>query len=450
MPELPEVEQARKLFARVCVGRHVVKCAVEQDFKVFDGVAPNEFARHLLHQRVTGAGRKGKQLWVELEKRPWALIHLGMTGSFAAIDARGDVHTAHYVNSNVDASCWPPKHWKFHIELDDGGKVAFIAIRRFERVRLLHDPPSESPVKDLGFDPLTAMMPLGAFADVMQGRSGPVKGALLDQHFCAGVGNWIADEVLYQARVHPETPSSRLSQAQAAAIHTQLQLIVKTACDAEAESARFPGDWLFHFRWTGKAASRTFDGKPIAFSTVAGRTTAWVPSVQRKTDDKRQPIAAALPTSPVTPTDDKEQKKRKTVRAVASAATAVPALPDVGRCGAISWGPVTPRGRSRAPELDTTLSKGVAKRGSKGGGKGTRQGTEGAGERGRAPKVKGGGIKKMVTGTRGKRAKGGKLFYPFKEEDFFKEEDGPSGGEAREPGPAKKAARKTRSPRGRT
>ena len=209
MPELPEVEQARKLFARVCVGRHVVKCAVEQDFKVFDGVAPNEFARHLLHQRVTGAGRKGKQLWVELEKRPWALVHLGMTGSFAAIDARGDVHTAHYVNSNVDASCWPPKHWKFHIELDDGGKVAFIAIRRFERVRLLHDPPSESPVKDLGFDPLTAMMPLGAFADVMQGRSGPVKGALLDQHFCAGVGNWIADEVLYQACLLYTSPSPR-------------------------------------------------------------------------------------------------------------------------------------------------------------------------------------------------------------------------------------------------
>ena len=438
MPELPEVEQARKLFARVCVGRHVVKCAVEQDFKVFDGVAPNEFARHLLHQRVTGAGRKGKQLWVELEKRPWALIHLGMTGSFAAIDARGDVHTAHYVNSNVDASCWPPKHWKFHIELDDGGRVAFVAIRRFERVRLLHDPPSESPVKDLGFDPLTAMMPLAAFADVMQGRSGPVKGALLDQHFCAGVGNWIADEVLYQARVHPETPSSRLSQAQAAAIHTQLQLIVKTACDAEAESARFPRDWLFHFRWTGKAASRTFDGKPIAFSTVAGRTTAWVPSLQRKTDDKRQPIAAAVAHgSPVTPKDDKDQKKRKTVRAVAAAVTTVPALPG-GGCGAICAEPVTPRGRSRAPEVDTTLSKGVARKGSKGGGEGTRQGGKGAGEGGRAPKVEGRGIKKMVTAvTRGKRARGG-----------GKDEDAP-GGEAREPGPAKKASRKTGAPRGR-
>ena len=101
-----------------------------------------------------GAGGQGKQLWVELEKRPWPLIHLGMTGSFAAIDrlvtkfykglthsltrslahllarsrihcsltrslslSAGKVHTAHYVNSKVDASSWPPKFWKFHMEM---------------------------------------------------------------------------------------------------------------------------------------------------------------------------------------------------------------------------------------------------------------------------------------------------------------------------------------------
>ena len=122
MPELPEVEQARKVFLRCCVGRRVVQCRVEQDFKVFEGVAPDDFAKHLVGQRITGAGRKGKQLWVELEKRPWPLIHLGMTGSFAAIDSHGAVHTAHYVNSKVDASSWPPKFWKFHMDLDDGGR----------------------------------------------------------------------------------------------------------------------------------------------------------------------------------------------------------------------------------------------------------------------------------------------------------------------------------------
>jgi hypothetical protein len=45
-----------------------------------------------------------------------------MSGSFAAIDSEGAIHTAHYVNSKVDASSWPPKFWKFHLQMDDGGR----------------------------------------------------------------------------------------------------------------------------------------------------------------------------------------------------------------------------------------------------------------------------------------------------------------------------------------
>ena len=164
------------------------------------------------------------------------------------------------------------------------GTVAFIAIRRFERVKLLHDPPSEPPVSELGFDPLTGMVPLHEFAATMRARSRSVKGSLLDQTFCAGVGNWIADEVLFQARVHPETCSASLSDSQVAALHQNLSYVVTTACNADAESDSFPGHWLFHFRWTGKQASKTADGHAISFATIASRTTAWVPALQKKTD----------------------------------------------------------------------------------------------------------------------------------------------------------------------
>ena len=162
--------------------------------------------------------------------------------------------------------------------------VAFIAIRRFERVKLLHDPPSEPPVSELGFAPLTGMVPLHEFAATMRARSRSVKGSLLDQTFCAGVGNWIADEVLFQARVHPETCSASLSDSQVAALHQNLSYVVTTACNADAESDSFPGHWLFHFRWTGKQASKTADGHLLSFATVASRTTAWVPALQKKTD----------------------------------------------------------------------------------------------------------------------------------------------------------------------
>ncbi|EKX42614.1 hypothetical protein GUITHDRAFT_141036 [Guillardia theta CCMP2712] len=309
MPELPEVERARRVLERFCVGFVVKCCQVVQDNKVFEGVAPDTFKErmtgdqlapcvlllHLLSRMlllfahdhrdcsrcdvkipenvwqelcscyipgatILAARRKGKHLWLELKERPWPLIHLGMTGSFAAVSPDGTKEVAEYVNSRVDAESWPPKFWKFRLVMENGNDVAFIAIRRFERVRMQQDPRRESPVKDLGFDPLTDMLPLADFKDELLSRSGPVKGALLDQSFCAGVGNWIADEVLYQARLHPQTPSSSLSleqvKVEVEAVWQSLQMVIGKACEEEADSSKFPKDWLFHYRWNKKQASK--------------------------------------------------------------------------------------------------------------------------------------------------------------------------------------------------
>lgn len=100
------------------------------------------------------------------------------------------------------------------------------------------------------------------------------------QAFSAGVGNWVADEVLYQARMHPEQPVSDLSQEQVAAVHAALDSVIQLAVSVDADSHKFPRDWLFHYRWTGKKAS-SINGGRIEFLTVGGRTSAFVPSVQR-------------------------------------------------------------------------------------------------------------------------------------------------------------------------
>lgn len=187
MPELPEVEAARRLLQRCCVGKVVRRCIAAPDEKVFEGGISQKFAKHMTGSHVVAACRKGKQLWLELQRPPHPSFHLGMTGSFAALRPNGTVECAEYVNSKVDASQWPPKHWKFHLEMEPekgaaaGEKVAFVAIRRFERVRLQADPRGEHPVKGLGFDPLLEMPPAEAFAEALATRQGPVKGALLDQ-----------------------------------------------------------------------------------------------------------------------------------------------------------------------------------------------------------------------------------------------------------------------------
>jgi len=95
------------------------------------------------------------------------------------------------------------------------------------------------------------------------------------------VGNWIADEVLYQARIAPSRRAHTLTAAEAARLRARLRSVVATAVAARADHARFPRGWLFHHRWGRNAAARTAGGERIRHITVGGRTTAWVPTVQR-------------------------------------------------------------------------------------------------------------------------------------------------------------------------
>jgi formamidopyrimidine-DNA glycosylase len=86
--------------------------------------------------------------------------------------------------------------------------------------------------------------------------------------------------VLFQARLHPEQRSDELSAAGAAALHVALRDVLRLAVEAEADDAQYPPDWIFHARWTGKKAS-SVGGRPLAFITVGGRTSAFVPSLQK-------------------------------------------------------------------------------------------------------------------------------------------------------------------------
>jgi formamidopyrimidine-DNA glycosylase len=104
---------------------------------------------------------------------------------------------------------------------------------------------------------------------------------LLDQSLFAGVGNWIADEVLYQAGLDPRRPASSLSPRDVGRLRGRLRAIVHRAVSVDADSSRFPRTWLFHRRWGRKQGARTARGEPIVHLTVGGRTTAWVPSRQR-------------------------------------------------------------------------------------------------------------------------------------------------------------------------
>ena len=278
MPELPEVEAARRLATRVAVGRRIVDVWCADDPIVIEGVTPRRLAATLRGRRVRAAHRHGKHFWLELDRRPWLLMHFGMTGGLHA-----PARPSPRLESSRSASPagWPPRFLKLRLTFDDGGELALADARRLGRIRLRDDPRREPPVVDLGFDALRELPSPARFFALLHERGAPMKALLLDQSFAAGVGNWIADEVLYQARIAPSRAARSLTRAESARLRARLRAVLATAVRARADSDRFPKSWLFHHRWDHDPLARTAAGARLRWETIGGRTTAWAPSIQK-------------------------------------------------------------------------------------------------------------------------------------------------------------------------
>ena len=272
MPELPEVENSRMQLEKHAVGRRIARVDAADDEKVLvaghaDTVAACD------GRLVQAARRKGKHVWLELGSDDGTTVeksvcfHQGMTGAFTVRGHSAD--GVEYKDFSVDSAAWPPKHAKLVLTLSDGGEIAFTNSRRFGRIRVFDRAlaPGEGPVA-LGWDPLLERPSEQSFVDDLAARTSrrAIKSLLLDQSFVAGVGNWIGDEVLYHAGVHPATQTNALNDAARRRIYASLAAVVDTAVAANADARLFPPSWLFHFRWTKKrAGSRDFHGRSIKF-----------------------------------------------------------------------------------------------------------------------------------------------------------------------------------------
>ncbi|KAL6873430.1 hypothetical protein ACP4OV_013512 [Aristida adscensionis] len=292
MPELPEVEAARRALEAHCVGRRIARCAVADDDKVVvaGGVTRVGFERAMVGRTIVAAHRRGKNLWLRLDAPPFPSFQFGMAGAIYIKGVPVTKYKRSVVNSTEE---WPSKYSKFFVELDDGLEFSFTDKRRFARVRLFEDPETVPPISELGPDALFEPMSIETFVEFLGRKKIGVKALLLDQSFVSGIGNWIADEVLYQvlSRIHPLQIASSLSRESCEALHQSIQEVIKYAVEVDAECDRFPEEWLFHHRW-GKKPGKV-NGKKIEFITAGGRTTAYVPQLQKLSGVQSGKLAVA-------------------------------------------------------------------------------------------------------------------------------------------------------------
>lgn len=293
MPELPEIETARLRMEKALKGKKIVKVFTDrEDLICYDQASPREVARRLKGRTVTGSGRKGKYFWFELDRKPWLVLHFGMTGNLEIrrFNRRGKVDPE---SGWGGVTLWRaknpkrppeetgrPRFCRLQLTLEDKTEISITDPRRFGRIRLNEDPAGTPPIGRLGWDPLLDFPSAKELHAKLRRRKTAIKAALLDQSVFAGVGNWIADEVLYQAAIAPHRIASELSLAEVTKLRSKLLGIIRTAVKVEADYDLYPRNWLFHYRWGKEKDAVDHRKRPILHETIGGRTTAWVPDVQ--------------------------------------------------------------------------------------------------------------------------------------------------------------------------
>ncbi|ETW87707.1 hypothetical protein HETIRDRAFT_154087 [Heterobasidion irregulare TC 32-1] len=282
MPELPEVERAAALVRTLALNKKIEKVLTSEDALIFSGISHQEFAKELVGRTIANVGRYGKVFYFELDgKGRMPVFHFGMTGT---LQVKGEAPTYYKGGLRKVSTEWPPRFMKFILHISSPSsevvtEIAYSDARRLGRIRLVTSPFNEPPISTMGFDPILSMPGIDGFKKVVIKRSCPIKSLLLNQSFSAGIGNWVADEVLYHSRVHPEQRCNTLSEDQLIALHHQIIEVCRIAVEANADDAKFPQDWLFKHRWSsGELAT-------IKWITVGGRTSAYVAELQHLPND---------------------------------------------------------------------------------------------------------------------------------------------------------------------
>ncbi|MGD9986509.1 Fpg/Nei family DNA glycosylase [Pseudonocardia sp.] len=261
MPELPEVEAARRVLEHA-LDRRIV-AVDDTDEWVCRPHRPGEIASVLLGGTLTAAHRRGKSMWCDTrdvhgEEGPALGLHLGMGGRIVVTDADG-------VRAGGDPRPdRAPRQagWnRFTVRFDDGGELRLFDKRRLGRVRL--DPDIDALGPDA--EHITA-----AQLRERLGRShAPLKARLLDQKVLAGVGNLLADETLWQARLSPSRPSDELDRSEVNRLHRSLRRALRAAT---ANGGVHTGRVIEHRHADGTCPRC---GAPMVHGTVGGRSTWW-------------------------------------------------------------------------------------------------------------------------------------------------------------------------------
>ncbi|HEY3861672.1 MAG TPA: DNA-formamidopyrimidine glycosylase family protein [Verrucomicrobiae bacterium] len=264
MPELAEVEHYRKQW-QCGMKQKVLAVEAHPDSRVLRGTDARALRKLLTGAALASSEAHGKQMFFRFPRGGWLGVHLGMTGSLRA-------EPPQYQAGRHD-----------HLVLRQRRQsLVFTDPRQFGRIRFHAGAAAPLWRTSLPAQILSNGFTRQAMDQFLRRHARqPLKGALLMQDGFPGVGNWMADEILWQAALHPKHPAGKLSPPQIKQLYRRTRSVCREAMrTVAADYGDPPAAWLFHQRW-GKGGRCPRDGSPLLRAEVAGRTTCWCGSCQK-------------------------------------------------------------------------------------------------------------------------------------------------------------------------
>ena len=271
MPELAEVEFYRKRWS-AGHGARILAVLVHGQAKVFRGCDIALLRRLVAGATLLGSETAAKQMLFRFSGGGWLGVHLGMSGEL-----------------RVERPDYAP------------GRHDHLVLRQQRRALVFNDPRMFGAVLFFtGKTPpawwtkiappiLSDAFIADIVAQFLRRRArAPIKAVLLMQERFPGIGNWMADEVLWRAAIPPRRPAGSLTPAEVGRLHRECRKVCRLAFDTIAGkdaylppdlNVHIPKSWLFWHRWEdGGRCPRT--GANLLRETIGGRTTCWSPTRQ--------------------------------------------------------------------------------------------------------------------------------------------------------------------------
>lgn len=272
MPELAEVEFFRKRWS-AGHGAKILAVRLHTGKKVFRNCDTTQLVKNITGAKLHGSETAAKQMLFRFSGDKWLGIHLGMSGELR-------VEPPDYI---------PTKH--DHLVLvQKQSQLVFNDPRMFGGVLFHRGKPKPAWWTKIAPAILSPTFNVEVVTAFLRRRArAPIKAVLLMQERFPGIGNWMADEILWRAAIHPQRLAGSLTSAEIKSLHRECRQVCRLALDTIAGKGRYPPpnlnvhipkSWLFWHRWeNGGVCPRTM--QPLQREEIGGRTTCWSPARQK-------------------------------------------------------------------------------------------------------------------------------------------------------------------------